>query len=249
MSENYAYSIDIEKVSSSSEKMDFLINLLNTTELLDYIIDAEGIIKKINFEHGNCINEYKNMINALINDINILKKEVVGLDNSLETTIKKYAKLENLNEMDLTELNKLYGNSLSKLLVPENNNIQVAAKKILNNIGNVGDVTQIPPVTQEETPQQEPINTIPIGLGIAAAGITGAIGAVVVDSMNDKKEKQLEDNLESYQEDEEVVNSSDYIPKPAPVMESAEPYHASRKRESIDKFYGQNHEYYEEEDE
>ena len=47
--------------------------------------------------------------------------------------------------------------------------------------------TTVPPVTQQPTETtSSSYNTVPIGLGIAAAGITGALGAVIID---DKKYK------------------------------------------------------------
>lgn len=113
-------------------------------------------------------------------------------------------------------------------------------------------------VTVIEVPKQEEvvidntqptiINTVPIGLGIAATGISASVGTVIVDSMYDSKKSNVPtsyknnkefNNLEEFNEN--VSQLDDDSMNEQMVMASKEeeftPYHASRDKETINKFY------------
>ena len=125
------------------------------------------------------------------------------------------------------------------------------AGNVVNNNGE--NVTKISPVTEESTTEtQSEVNTVPIGLGIAATGIAGSVGAVVLDSLNYKvgkgkdkfgEHKDSESNYieyadDSYDDDMETEEGFD-VPE----------YHASRDKAAMNKFYGEQiNEYYEKED-
>jgi len=107
------------------------------------------------------------------------------------------------------------------------------------------NITTIPVPTYppEEAPvQTEPINTVPIGLGIAATGISGAVGAVLVDSYNDKKKeptiedyKDPEEEFDLDLEPEEETRDLSYPPQLEP---DPTPYYASRNNSALQaKFY------------
>ena len=95
----------------------------------------------------------------------------------------------------------------------------------------------------------EGYDTTPIGLGIGAAGITGAIGAVVIDSMMPKSAKKQQpkyeiddDDINDYR-DFEIADEAEEKPivslKIDPSMTS---YQASRNHESMKKFYNDEEE-------
>lgn len=124
--------------------------------------------------------------------------------------------------------------------------------------------TTVPPVTQQpaETTSSS-YNTVPIGLGIAAAGITGALGAVIIDDKkykekqrrkmyyddkNSEEDLQLEgtydtqnniNQRESFTSSTSVINKSNLR-----EMEESTPYHASRDRNSINKFYDEQDDFF-----
>lgn len=95
------------------------------------------------------------------------------------------------------------------------------------------------------------INTIPIGLGIATTGIVASTGAVIYDEYKRKnknniaveKYKTVEDTSIKNEDDEvDIVNNEDEQDLNVPA------YQATRTNNNLDKFYGENVEYYEDED-
>lgn len=221
--------INIDYLKKSLNTMNSVNDCMQTESLSNYFIEIDKMIQSINFEHANCISDYKDDLNAIYSKIDAMKNSIFELKNALAATIQNFSSIE---EVQLRE-----------------NDFSI--KNIETNI------TQIPPVTDEQAPQQEvtpqetttPINTVPIGLGIGAAGISGAIGAVIVDSMNDNKKEKIDD----YNPEIEQYEPSDASEEPEmiePVFDDKAPYHASRNSSSIDKYYGTNiTEYYENEDE
>ena len=146
------------------------------------------------------------------------------------------------------------------------NNNDVAYRKVdVNSLTN--DITKIPPV--EQTTQQEVetktsshINTVPIGLGIAAAGISGSIGAIILDSMNDKKNpintkanfNELEDykGLDAETEEKPKKKKEEELKEIVEIKEEKQkeemphPYHAVRNKEVLNKFRDDDEKLYKE---
>lgn len=136
-------------------------------------------------------------------------------------------------------------------------NLSQAATAMSNsNISLIGqsqntNVTVIPtpesPLNQQT--QTAPINTIPIGLGIAASGISASVGTVIVDSMNSNNKTQNTastsdfDELEIYNDDSDIIDvENNYMQPEDAVMSSKQidevmPYHAARDINAINKFY------------
>ncbi len=122
----------------------------------------------------------------------------------------------------------------------------------------------VPPVTQQPTETtSSSYNTVPIGLGIAAAGITGALGAVIIDDKKYKENKkrkmyyddrnsdddiQLEgtyDTSNNINQRESFASENSIIDKQnLKEIEDNTPYHASRDRNSINKFYDEEDDFF-----
>lgn len=115
-----------------------------------------------------------------------------------------------------------------------------------------GNVTVIPTpeVPVEQQPQTSPINTVPIGLGIAAAGISASVGTVIVDSMSTDEKPAKKRNAAAdfselemfYDDSNDIEEENIYIQNEDAVMSSKQieevvPYHASRDTNTINKFY------------
>ena len=112
---------------------------------------------------------------------------------------------------------------------------------------NDGNVTTIP-APEPTTPQEESkiVDTVPIGVGIGVTGIAGSIGAVIVDDMYQKKEKEnkvIEDSeiyAEDYNDEAEskVEESYDYNKIRSELGIVQGPYRAARLNREADRYYG-----------
>ena len=200
-------SVDLEKLINSLKVVEVANDNLNNMSLSNIIMDIDNDLTKLNFEHGNCFKDYKEILDSLINELDTLKVETNELVKSLGKT-------------DL--LNSLGG-------AVENNN-----------------VTKIPePVTETDSSvqEQDPINTVPIGLGIAASGIAGSVGAVIADSMMPSEQKDV---IPDYEEPTEIVEKVEKSKEELDEsiareekFDDVSPYHAERNKEVIDKFYAE----------
>ena len=225
MNNNKNY-INIDKLQSSIESLNLLNDKIAATNLNKEFLEMEKKIKRIDFEHGNSFIKYKNDISILEQKYEDVKSNLKKLQNSLQVTVEQFASKEE---------NK--------------NSFQIDLKSMSTNL------TQIPKVEPEQEiveqqQQTQTINTIPIGLGIATAGIAGSVGAVVLDSIKDKKR----DNLEEYHPTEireKISEEEDNKTAEIAVsnFEDISPYHASKNGQEMNKFYGSNiTEFYEDED-
>ena len=390
MASGYTCCIDMERLNESIETLSSIDTCLSNKDFSTIFIDIEKKIKNINFEHNNCINNYKDDLDNIITDIEKVREGIYKLTDSLTKTVTQYTEVEELNDRDLKELANLYDNTttknnISKLLTsnikistsinsfqnniddsikdylgnsnltdyPDNyssldawkedlsnkykdfnitdiekedlvekdmatwrqeqtgskvtslatsdyaetqSNINIIKDEYTNQYGmseqqakelatikensyidfrkantNIADVTRIPPPENTTETQQtsnnstSSISPTAIGLGIAATGISGAVGAVVLDSMNtpkitmkNKSDKIGDMFIEEYKEDNEddkkvsnyVVNDTNMeIPKSAINNikdEEISPYHALRSKVELNKFYGGNEDIYRE---
>ena len=135
----------------------------------------------------------------------------------------------------------------------ETTKLSTAIKNTVNNFESVNfrktdlemsanNVTKIPPVESANTNESEGINTVPIGLGIAATGIAGSVGAVIVDAHSYKPSP----TLEKYEEEKEYIeekidkddskNEDDFVAADH-KFDDVTPYHAARDKEISSKFY------------
>ena len=279
MSEStYSCYIDIDKVSDSVKLLDSLDNCLNNVDLTDILVDIEEEIKKINFEHGNCITSYKEYIDIMVDDLWDVKRGVSKLNLSLSKTMKNYAKADELNTSDLKELSNLFGEPITKInpetlgssfkkvevtnlatqvesttVDPTTNPVTSPTDPVQTPDPGQGNITQIPPVTTENpttpgvtntTTTSSEINTVPIGLGIAATGIAASAGAVVVGTMKQKQKDNIpyyDDGTNSEKEEETFYEPDEYEEyEKEHRFAEVTPYHASRDKQAMNKFYGED---------
>ena len=207
---NDSNRVDLEKLSNSLKVVENANNNLNNMSLSNLVSELDNDLNKVNFEHGHCLKGYKELLDSLIKEIESLKIEVNELDVGLNKSINSFKDIE-YRKTDL-----------------------------LNNLD--GEVTKIPEVNnQQEVETKEPINTVPIGLGIAAAGIAGSVGAVAVDSMMPIEKKEVipeyeETVVEERQKPVEKEPEEEYLASET-KFDDVTPYHASRNKEVLDKFY------------
>ncbi|MBQ3297635.1 MAG: hypothetical protein IJG97_02385 [Bacilli bacterium] len=216
-------SVDLEKLINSLKVVEVANDNLNNMSLSNIIMDIDNDLTKLNFEHGNCFKDYKEILDSLINELDTLKVETNELVKSLGKTINNFSNIENSISFRKTDLLNSLGGAV------ENNN-----------------VTKIPePVTETDSSvqEQDPINTVPIGLGIAASGIAGSVGAVIADSMMPSEQKDV---IPDYEEPTEIVEKVEKSKEELDEsiareekFDDVSPYHAERNKEVIDKFYAE----------
>jgi len=269
MNESYTCSINSNKIGNSINVLNSIKNIIDNNDLFDYIQDIEKCINDTNFEHGNCIDNYKQDISILYSKVEEIKQDLTSLIDSLYFSVEKVSNSGTINSGTLKELIKFYkdsptGEKLSKLLSESTDSIgNVAMRKVMtmqdpgvssvggyNNYQDQNNITTIPPVQtpNQEVVQEKPYSTIPIGLGIAATGITAAAGTVYVDSKYEGTNQQPKKFvMEDYHESDNYEDSNDYSeddsetikaePYPKIEEEYVPPYHASRIQPSENVFY------------
>ena len=99
------------------------------------------------------------------------------------------------------------------------------------------------------------INTVPIGLGIATTGIVASAGAVIYDEYKRKNKNNIVlDKFEPVEdtsikiEDDVEESDMDILNKENDQDIKIPAYQATRSNNNLDKFYGENVDYYEDED-
>lgn len=217
MNENITCCIDCNKISTSINNLIPVYNLINNINIYEGIQDVDSEITKINFEHGNCIDNYKEQIRNIYNEIDLLQKDINSLFEGLNYTI------ENTNSETINDLNHIKKITDFYQGTSASTNIFNAFKQISTSVS---------------SNQEQPYSTVPIGLGIAASGISAAAGTVLVDSMysNDSKNEKIE-NLDDYENEEEKQVQDNESESKYEMDEIPTPYHASRDKIIVNKFY------------
>lgn len=221
MKENYKCNIDLEKVKESNKTLLSLDSCINTKDFTTYFFDIEKEINNVNFEHGNCITDFKDDIDYMLEEIRHLKEIISKLSNALNKTVISFQNRKVLNNEDIKDITDTFPNTTTSVKLKE---------LMKNNLDNhidlldVGDVEKIPlpsPVTKDSTNSD---NTIPVALTIGAVGALASTGAVLLTNKNDKNEKkeaiEEEPKIEEKEEDIEIT-----------------PYKAERNKENLYKFY------------
>lgn len=257
-------TIDLEKISSSAETLSSIENVINVVDLSSNFADIEKILRQINFEHANCMN-YKEPMELIYSDLERIKRKINVLAEALRRTKTNYSKINSFSEEDIKEFRDIYketpaSEDLSKLVgdvkqgdftsiaksmttdLPEDNNHVTSIP--LPEDENVSSVPMPDPVVEEKGP----IDTLPIGIAIGATGIAGSIGAVVVDDIYSKKEKQnrridkSDIYIDEYEENNALEDSDAYYASKKLKEESMGvvqgPYRAARFEREADRYYG-----------
>ncbi len=247
--------IDLERISSSIETLSSIENVINIVNLSDNFDDIEKCFRQVNFEHSNCLS-YKESLDTIYQDLEFIKKRINELSDALRKTKANYTNITTFSEEEIKEFSSLYktsdsGKELAKLVGTENT---FSLKDLATNLeGTNNNVTTIPAPTPETTPmyeqQSEPINTIPIGIAIGATGIAGSIGAVIIDDMyggkksgkyKNRKKRISDDELDidDYNEDDIIEENYDYDQIRKATGAETGSYRAARLTREADRFYG-----------
>lgn len=222
--------IETNKVRNSYDTVKSIESYVSTHNFHNYFFDMEDYIDEINLKHGKCINGYKDRIYEITESIDKIKNKVNLLSDSLRKTLDMQTKLEEPS-------------------IPVSSNVQL--RNTLEQAPNSDSSQVIIPVPKPAPEQMqkdglfpEGYDTTPIGLGIAAAGVTASIGAVVIDSMMPKSAKRKteeykvdDDDINDYR-DYEIADEAEEKPEVSLKIDpSLTSYQASRNHDSMKKFY------------
>lgn len=237
----YTNYVDLDRIKGTTETLHSLDNCLNNKDLSENFQEIEEIIKKVNFEHDDCIKNYKEPISYIMDELLGIKKEVFELDSALEKTIVDFTKEEEKTVQDIRELSTYFGgkeeSKIEKLLR------EITEYKVEPNSNGVTDSIAEVIADGTEIAGKQEINTVPIGIGIGATGIAASVGAVLVDSAKHNKK----DTLEYYKPNKE--EQDEYIPRSIQqhrdindwnIIDDKTPYNALRDKEIKSKFYNQD---------
>ena len=231
MKENYKCSIDLEKLKQSKELMCSLDSCISTKDFTSYFTDIEKEINNTNFEHGNCITNYKDDIDTILEEITKMKENISKLNNALDKTVLSFQNRRELNNNEINNLSETYPNTTATLKLKSimNNDSNVSINILDIDNDNVQKIP-LPTPTVEDTSTSSSINTVPIGIAIGATGIAASAGAVYLTNKNDEKKKI---NLPTYEGNVEIEKKEE---NKEDVFEIT-PYKAERNPENFNKFY------------
>ena len=234
MDNNY---INIELVKDSYETLSTVENLVNYADLAGNFYDMEEYFRQINFEHDNCI-DYRESLDDILSNLDYIRKKTNQLVDSLNQVCVNYGDSNNISSNDIKEIKNIYKeiNSDNTQLRTDDSAVSVKSftGAIANSNGADGDTTITRIQSNPSVQSRGTKSTIPIGIGIGVAGVTGAIGTVVV---NEKYGPAIASSkIDEYHDDNEDV-VSDVVEK-EDEEDNISPYHAARMAREADRFYG-----------
>ena len=142
MSKGYTGCIDLERISNSLETLSSIESCINNADLTQYIEDIEKTINDTNFEHGNCIINYKDSIDSIYKTLETTKKEITNLKDSLNLTLEKFSNIEEIKDTDIKDLTNLYKDTSASQninhLLDKNINLKIS-NNILEFNNNIDD--------------------------------------------------------------------------------------------------------------
>lgn len=208
--------IDIEKINGSIETLSSIESLVNYNNLAINFEEMDEYFKKINFEHANCL-YYRDYLDKIYESLEFIKRRINELNEYLRNSGESYAKINDSTKKDLSDISKDLANGVKNSLD--------------------GNITTIPKAPEPLEETKPPINTLPIGVAIAATGIAGSVGAVIIDEKYREKEidqEEVDIDVDEYKEPINEENKEKEIPE----IDVIEPYKAVRREREADKYYG-----------
>lgn len=215
---NDNFNIDLDQLKDSIKSISLMEDSLSTKDFTTYFVDLEKIIHTINFEHGNCITNYKEKIDYFLEKIVQIREEISKLNHTLTKTMASFSNQES-NPTKESIIKELFPNTTASLKL---NQLDIVNQ----------NVQKVPLPTQPETNNNSSI--IPSVLGIAATGVATSAGAIyLTNNISKQKKNHIEkasDTLENVEDDD--TNEEDYNEN----MDYRH-YKAERNPDNFNKFY------------
>ena len=188
----YTGQIKFDKVASSIGMLSSIENHISHGELEKYFAEMEKIINSTNYNHDNCISNYKQYLNEILLDISSIKSEIKALNSQLKGIITEFDSIDEINHRDLKKQEFSTLKVANDMNNPNNTTPGISEE----------DINPITPVVQEEYNESKDF-TIPIAIGVAATGIVGSISAIIIDN-NKRKRKKPNLDFEDYTSSDDI---------------------------------------------
>lgn len=238
----YTCCIDLKTLEKTVERLNSINNCIYNSNVSNIFYDMENLLKKENFEHGNCFSSYNQQFDYIKDEIENIDKDLFQLNYALQKTIIITKQSDVKTVKDLQTLSEYYGDT------PANNtgiNASMNPKVIIANDRTAFERNMDPfvkalteaPMTEEESLAYslEDYNQLPIGISIALTGIASEAGTVMIHSIRKlKKEKEM--NRLSIKERTFIETSID-----KDVWEDTVPSYARKDLNEKRQFYPDNY--------
>jgi hypothetical protein len=236
MIEGYTCYLDTSKIDDTLETLKSIDSCLSNKDLKESFFEMEDLLNRLNFEHGNFTTTYKETLDIIENELSKIKKDIYSLGFGIERTSEVLTDEREKTVRDIQELSSDYGSSLG-IGVPSDSPLKVFLKR--ENSGDIAEVITTGIQEQQEPSSHDEINTVPVGIGIGVAGVVGAAGAIIYDSLRGNQE---DDSIKDYEPPKE---EREFYQDPREYeqefeFEDPSPYYAIHNRDSMKKFYGDN---------
>lgn len=215
MSDNYELTIDINRLKDSSEKVKSIDRYISNYNLKKHFTSISNLLEEVDKKYKCTFDFEQEELNTMIRDIDEIQHDIGLLNNTLDLALN--------NNIDV----------IGKGNYPENVTPSFR-KKITDNLKN--EVITIPtyPPEQQQTQEKQPLipegyNTVPIGLGIAATGISASVGFVVASEMQPTPKKKKS----TYKEQEEGLVIDDYFDDSNPLIETQNDFDESYEPKKV----------------
>lgn len=215
---NYNFNIDLEQLKGSIKSISLMDDSLNSKDFTTYFLDLEKIIHTINFEHGNCITNYKEEIDYILEKIVQIREEVSKLNHTLTKTMASFSNRESHSTKE-SIINELFPNTTTSLKL---NHLDITGQ----------NVQKVPLPTQPETNNNPSI--IPSVLGIAATGVATSAGAIY---LTNNKSKLKKNHIEKASDVLETVEDVDTNEEEFNENMDYKRYKAERNPDNFNKYY------------
>lgn len=192
--------INYSKVFDTVKNLKTLEDVFNRVDFHVHFDGMEDYFRELNFEHDSCL-EYKDKLDIINRDLDTIRTNINDLNQSLSKASVSIIDKEQLTSGKLDMINKMYQSS-------------DIMKKIRAEMSNE-------PVGEGATPlsmDTGEIDTVPIGIAIGATGIAGSIGAIVLDSLKDKKNGR--ESIDRFEQQEVETYDDTYYD--TPIMNDTE---------------------------
>ena len=203
----YTCCIDLKELGETVEALSSIDSCISNNSLINIFYDIDNVIKKENFEHGNCFSTFSNLFEYITSEIEVYNKDIFQLNYAIQKTIIMSKQTDSKTPKDLQEISEYYGDEPAKntgqtlfmnptVVLADNKDV---FEKEMDPF--IRALTDAPTIEDENLPYViQNVNNLPLGLSIALTGDAYLAGAAMIHSIrNTKKDKKgFYSSLEDY---------------------------------------------------
>ncbi len=241
----YTCCIDLKELGETVEALSSIDNCISDNSLVNIFYDMDNVIKKENFEHGNCFSTFSSLFEYIASEIDSIDKDIFQLNYAIQKTIIMSRQTDSKTTKDLQIISQYYGDEPAQntgqtlytnptvILADNKDEFEKEMDPFIRAL------TDSPTMEDDNLPYViQNVNNLPLGISIALTGNTYSAGAAMIHSIRTiKKEKQ---ELNSDLEDNEVVDKN--------IWDDPVPFYAKKDLDEKKELYPANFDVLEEMD-